>query len=100
MVNVMNVANFCKNQYNFIYLETIDSTNTYAKNLCQNGAAERTVVISNEQTSGKGRLGRTFFSKHNGIYMSIILRPDFEISATQFITVAAAVATANAIDQI
>ncbi|KEH99340.1 biotin--[acetyl-CoA-carboxylase] ligase [Clostridium massiliodielmoense] len=61
------------------YYNTIDSSNTKAKELGAAGAKEGTVVISEEQTGGRGRLGRTWVSpKFKGIWMSIILRPDIE----------------------
>lgn len=63
------------------YFETIDSTNTKAKELALQGAAHGTVVIANEQTKGRGRYGKVFDSpKESGIYMSIILKPS-EIKA-------------------
>jgi BirA family biotin operon repressor/biotin-[acetyl-CoA-carboxylase] ligase len=79
--------------------KTVTSTNTLAKDLTQNGAKEGLVVISEEQTDGKGRRGRSFFSpSKTGIYMSIVLRPQIDINDTLFITVAASVAVAEAIE--
>lgn len=64
---------------NLFYFESLDSTNTKAKELASKDATHGTVVISEEQTSGKGRLGRVFVSpKRKGIWMSIIIRPDIE----------------------
>ncbi len=64
---------------NILYFQSIDSTNIKAKELALDDAAHGTVIISEEQTSGKGRLGRTWISpKYKGIWMSIILRPDIE----------------------
>ena len=100
VVNIMGIENYCKNSYEFLYFDEIDSTNTYAKSIAKKGAKEGTVVIAKTQTAGKGRLGRTFFSKLDGIYLSVVLRPKFSAENIQFITVAAAVATANAIDEI
>lgn len=58
------------------YYDTIDSTNKKAKELAIEGAAHGTLVVSNEQTAGKGRYGRSFESpKDTGIYMSVVLRP-------------------------
>ena len=39
--------------------ETLDSTNSELKKLAAEGAPEGTVVIANEQTAGRGRLGRS-----------------------------------------
>jgi BirA family biotin operon repressor/biotin-[acetyl-CoA-carboxylase] ligase len=61
---------------NIYYFDTIDSTNIKAKTLAVNGEKEGTVVIAEEQTAGRGRLGRNWVSpKGKGIWMSIILRP-------------------------
>lgn len=58
-------------------LDSVDSTNTYAKALASQGAPHGTVVISDHQTGGKGRRGRSFSSpKGKGIYFSLVLRYD------------------------
>lgn len=81
-------------------LESIDSTNKKAILLAQNGAEEGTAVTAIYQTAGKGRLGRTFVSKKGGVYFSIVLRPQINPQETLFITVAAAVAAARAIEAV
>ena len=56
--------------------DTVDSTNTYAKTLAQQGAPHGTVVVADSQTGGRGRLGRGFHSPAGcGLYLSILLRP-------------------------
>ncbi|MBQ0059658.1 MAG: biotin--[acetyl-CoA-carboxylase] ligase [Lachnospiraceae bacterium] len=81
-----------------IYLESIDSTNNYLKQLAEEGAKDGTVVIANEQTKGKGRRGRQFLSlKDKGIYFSILLRPNCKPSDMATITAWTAVAIAKAI---
>ena len=60
------------------YFESIDSTNDKAKIIAVD-EEEGTVVIAEEQTGGKGRLGRKWISpKGKGIWMSIILKPSVE----------------------
>ncbi len=79
-------------------LETVNSTNSYAKDLAINGAKHGTVVIANHQASGRGRLGRDFFSpKDSGIYMSLLIRPDKICIAPSLLTVAAGIAACRAI---
>jgi BirA family biotin operon repressor/biotin-[acetyl-CoA-carboxylase] ligase len=56
------------------YFDTIDSTNEYAKSLLKE-APEGTVVLANEQTDGKGRFGKSWYSPTGGLWMSVILRP-------------------------
>lgn len=59
------------------------------------------VVVAEEQTAGKGRPGKTFFSPAaTGLYLSIVLRPTLAADRGQFITCAAAVACAQAIEQV
>lgn len=59
-----------------------------------------TTVVALQQTAGKGRLGRSFFSPKEGIYLSVIIKPDFELSKSVLVTVAAAAAVAQAIDEV
>lgn len=82
-------------------LETVNSTNSYAKDLGINGGIHGTVVIANHQTAGRGRLGREFFSpKDSGLYMSFIIRPDKIRIAPSLLTVAAGVAVCRAITSV
>ncbi|MBQ8740941.1 MAG: biotin--[Clostridia bacterium] len=78
----------------------VDSTNTVAKKLAENGADEGTVVTAIKQTAGRGRLGRTFLSKKGGVYFSVVLRPQINPEDTLFVTVAAAVAACRAIEAV
>jgi BirA family biotin operon repressor/biotin-[acetyl-CoA-carboxylase] ligase len=87
---------FLKTKYigrKILYFDSLDSTNTKAKDLAGKGEAGGAVVISEEQTMGKGRLGRSFISpKGKGIWMSIILRPEIEPQSAAIITQIAAAA--------
>ena len=78
----------------------VGSTNDVAFQLAQEGVAEGTVVLSEEQTSGRGRLGRHWVSeKHLGIYMSLILRPRLTPGRAPLLNLAVAVAASRAIEQ-
>ena len=78
--------------------KTIPSTNDKAKEFALNGAKNGTVIIAEEQSAGKGRMGRSFYSPANtGIYMSIILRPKLTSMDSVLITTAASVSICNAI---
>ncbi len=80
--------------------KTVPSTNTLAKKAAEAGGREKSVIIAEAQTAGRGRLGRSFFSPNgSGIYMSIILRPSISFADTPLITTAAAVAVCLAIEQ-
>jgi len=57
-------------------IDSCSSTNDVARELAQKGVKQGTVVISKEQTKGRGTKGRTWFSaKNRGLYTSIVLRP-------------------------
>lgn len=58
------------------------------------------VLLAEEQTGGRGRLGRSFASPAGtGVYLSILLHPTLPLAHIQFVTIAAAVAVAEAIEQ-
>ena len=80
---------------------TVTSTNTVLKEMAEQGAPEGTVIIAEEQTAGKGRMGKSFFSpSKTGIYISILLRPEISAEESLFLTTSAAVATAKAIEDV
>ncbi len=84
----------------FVY-KSVGSTNDVAKDLAAKGAEHGTIIIADEQTKGKGRMGRRFESpSKTGTYVSIILRPKFSAQEALFITTSAAVATAQAIEEV
>lgn len=90
-----------KYRNNPIYIyDELDSTNIKAKQIAIENAPHGTIVMARQQTSGKGRLGRSFFSPREGIYMSIVLKPTFDLSKSVLVTSAAAVAVAEAIEDI
>ena len=88
-------------------LDSVDSTNRYLKSLALNGAENYTVVLSNEQTNGKGRVGRAFSSpKDKGIYLSLLLYPQslpggfLQLSDSPALTACTALAVRNAISSV
>lgn len=84
-----------------IYLDSVNSTNVKAKELAANNSVEGTVVIAEEQTQGRGRLGRSWSSpKKQGIWMSVILRPKMKSQDAVKITQVAAAAVWKAINHI
>lgn len=83
------------------FFPTIDSTNTYAVKLAHEGVPEGTTVIADEQTGGKGRLGRTWVSPPGvNLYLSLILRPSVSTGTAPQVNLLAAVAVAEAIRQV
>jgi BirA family biotin operon repressor/biotin-[acetyl-CoA-carboxylase] ligase len=80
------------------YFHTLDSTNSKAYQLALNGAEEGELVIAELQEKGRGRIERQWFSPpHLNLYLSVILRPNIPPHQASLITLMAAVATADAI---
>ncbi len=83
------------------WYETISSTNDRLRELAQNGAPEGTVVMANEQTKGRGRVGRRFYSPKNcGLYFSFLLRPDENEQAPGLLTACGAVSVWLAVQKL
>lgn len=83
---------------NIIHMDAVDSTNSVAMYLADKGAQHGTVVLSESQTKGRGRLGRPWESPAGmNIYMSLILRPTIMAEDATLLTIIAAVACARAI---
>lgn len=81
--------------------KTVSSTNAIAKEMAVAGAPEGTVIIASEQTEGRGRMGRSFYSPDStGLYLSVILRPKLNLEDFLLITTSVAVAVAKAIERI
>lgn len=83
-------------------IPVIGSTNDLVREKANEGLEEGYVVISNEQTKGRGRYGRKFFSPSGtGLYMSILLRPkNYSASEAVKVTMIAAVALCEAIEEV
>lgn len=78
-------------------IDVVDSTNICIEELAGAGAREGTCVVAFKQLHGQGRSGRSFYSPDGGnLYMSVLLRPH-DAKQAERITVAAAVATTDAI---
>ena len=76
-----------------VFLDSIDSTNFKAKELASKGYQSGTVVVADEQTAGRGRLGRNWYSPGGtGLWLSIILRPDIPPLDSPLLTVIASLA--------
>ncbi|OJU16771.1 MAG: biotin--[acetyl-CoA-carboxylase] ligase [Clostridiales bacterium 43-6] len=79
--------------------KTVGSTNHVAKQAASEGAENGTVIVSEEQTAGKGRMGRSFYSpSQKGIYMSVVVKPRLTAAVAPLITAYTAVAVSKAIE--
>lgn len=81
--------------------DSIDSTNTKAKELAEAGHPSGTLVVADQQTLGRGRRGRSWESPAGtGIFMTLMLKPDINPNNASMLTLVAAMATARAITEV
>lgn len=103
LLNAENIYHNLKTDYvgkKVIHLESVDSTNDYLKKIGKE-VQEGTVVISEEQTRGKGRLGRSWQSQSKeGIWMSIILKPEIMPYKAPFLTLIAGAAIVKTLNNL
>lgn len=83
-----------------VYFEETDSTNRQARMLAREGAQHGTLVIADRQSAGRGRRGRGWISPAGeGIFMSLIVRPDVPPSEVAKMSLTLALAVARAIER-
>jgi len=83
---------------NIVFHETLDSTNRLAKDLGRQGAPEGTLVLAEGQSSGRGRMGRTWFSpRHANLLFSLLVRPTMGIEEIFILTMVLALAAIDAV---
>jgi BirA family transcriptional regulator, biotin operon repressor / biotin---[acetyl-CoA-carboxylase] ligase len=86
---------------NLKLLDIVPSTQDELRRLAEEGAPEGTLVIAEQQTNGRGRMGRSWISPAGkGIWMSLLLRPSLALPYTPQLTLLAAVALSRAISQV
>jgi BirA family biotin operon repressor/biotin-[acetyl-CoA-carboxylase] ligase len=83
--------------YDINYFLEIGSTNVKAQELAREGCPHGTIVLSEVQKTGKGRLSRQWLSPNGGLWMSIVLRPKISPAQAPFVTLLAGCALASAI---
>ena len=94
-----NLRESCPWQDSLLWFDSIDSTNTRARELAKQGASHGTILIADHQTGGRGRRGRNFHSPSGvGIYMSVILRPGCRPQEIMHLTCAAAATMCDAVE--
>ncbi len=84
----------------YMDMDEVDSTNSRLLEMAKEGAPAGTVLSAKCQTAGRGRQGRTFFSQAGGLYMSLLLRPACPPERLFTLTPAAAVAAAEAVEEL
>jgi BirA family biotin operon repressor/biotin-[acetyl-CoA-carboxylase] ligase len=79
--------------------ETLDSTNRYALAAARDGAAAGLVVVAEEQTAGRGRLGRIWIAPPGAaLLVSVLLRPALAPDQLHLLTAAGSLAMAEAVE--
>jgi BirA family biotin operon repressor/biotin-[acetyl-CoA-carboxylase] ligase len=81
------------------YFDSIESTQNQALKMANDPANNGAVIVASKQTGGRGRSGRKWISPKGGIWISIILKPKFDISITTLFPIASALALAIAIEK-
>lgn len=86
---------------NLIFHETLESTNALAKGLALSGAPEGTIVLTERQTAGRGRLKRQWLSSgYSNILVTVLLRPSLLKDRVFILTMIMALATIDGIKQV
>lgn len=89
------------NEIEVLYYPSLDSTNTQAKRLVNEGKSNAMLIICDKQTNGRGRQGKSFYSPaFTGIYMSFVAHPMTPLKNAVFATTAASVAVCRAIENL
>jgi BirA family biotin operon repressor/biotin-[acetyl-CoA-carboxylase] ligase len=83
-----------------IYLDSVDSTNTEAKQLLIQGEGEGVIVTAGRQTAGRGRKDRTWLSPVGGLYFSLILHPRLEAKSAPLLGFLGACAVARSLSKL
>ena len=102
ILSVQGIKKHLRQEFQISLHPSVGSTNTVLRSLAEQGAPEGTVVIGLEQTGGRGRMGRAFYSPPDtGVYLSLLLRPvNADPRQIVTLTAAAAVALCQAIEAV
>ena len=89
-MNILRIREDLKNSFfkdRIVYHEVTDSTNIRGKELAASGAPHGTVIITDEQLAGKGRMDRKWVSpRGSNLMFSVLLRPDLRVDQVFFLT--------------
>ncbi len=91
----------CRVGHPLFFFERISSTNDELKKVAHLGATEGTVVWAEEQIAGRGRMGKSWLSKKGmGLYVSILLRPDWTFAEASFLPMLAALSVVRVLESL
>lgn len=81
--------------------DTIDSTSSYLRRLLNEGEKGIVLAVAEEQTAGRGRSGKSFYSPDSGgLYMSLLIHPEIGFDAVPSVTAKVCVAVCKAIEKV
>lgn len=105
ILSPQGIRRFLKPEYrdlDLTVLPTVPSTNALVREKANQGCPEGCVIVACEQTAGRGRYGRQFFSPvDSGVYLSLLLRPTaYSPQQATCLTAAAAAAMCQAIEAV
>jgi len=80
-----------------VCLDEVDSTQNVARELALEGTAEKTLVLAETQTGGRGRLGREWESGKGGLYLTLLLKPETGLKYLADLSVLSGEAVAEAL---
>ncbi|MEE1456506.1 MAG: biotin--[acetyl-CoA-carboxylase] ligase [Oscillospiraceae bacterium] len=105
ILSPQGIRRFLKPEYrdlDLTVLPTAPSTNALVREKANQGCPEGCVIVACEQTDGRGRYGRQFFSPvDSGVYLSLLLRPTaYSPQQATCLTAAAAAAMCQAIEAV
>lgn len=84
-----------------IGFESIDSTSSYLRRLLDSGEKGTVLAVADEQTAGRGRSGKSFYSPlSGGLYMSLLIHPEVGFDAVSSVTPKVCVAVSRAIEKV
>lgn len=103
MISKIDIDKYLKTDFigrNIKYYDTLSSTNIKAKEIAEK-SSEGTIIIAEEQTMGKGRLGRNWISpKGKGLWFSVILKPNISPDKVSKVTLIGAAAVYESLKEI
>ena len=105
ILSPQGIRRFLKPEYrdlDLTVLPTVPSTNALVREKANQGCPEGCIIVACEQTDGRGRYGRQFFSPvDSGVYLSLLLRPTaYSPQQATCLTAAAAAAMCQAIEAV
>ncbi|HID36309.1 MAG TPA: biotin--[acetyl-CoA-carboxylase] ligase [Ghiorsea sp.] len=83
--------------FNIQHYESLDSTNKEVLRQAAQGAKEGLTIVAEQQSNGKGRLGRTWETVDHALAMSVLLRPPIDIAQVSQLSLVSAVAAHEAL---